>query len=180
MNDDPSKEEYRLLLKLQCKRKRLGLFRKKIVQGIPYHIDVIVNNMGPDFPGGAILNFYIEYKTSKLGEKYQNSKPILALKTGKSAKVRIGNFMPLYQGPVWFQCSIQANDHLNVRVHHEGGAKIEAPNGWGDANFIEGKIETLQARTNYLILLLTALIFLDGTLGLKDIFQYAMQLIHLG
>ena len=161
--------EYHLLLQLKCRRKRFGFFRKKIVQGTPYHIEIIIKNFGTDFPGGEISNFQVTYKIPDIGEKYQSSKPIPAIGSGKSACVRIGNFIPLHHGPIWLEGMIQANDHMPIRVRHEGGALMPVPNSWNDSSFIQGRIETLQARTNNLLLFLTALIFLDGAIGLKEI-----------
>ena len=66
-------------------------------------MEVIIKNLGPDFPGGEISKFYVEYKPSMLREKYQKSKPFPDIENGKTKNVRIGNFRPLYQGPVWFR-----------------------------------------------------------------------------
>lgn len=177
--DDPIKKEYRLLLQLRCKRKRLWVLRKKIIQGAPHHLQVTIKNLGSDFPGGQISNFYVGYKVAKLGDKYPNSKQIPAIKHGKSTKIRIGNLTPHHQGSVWFECSVHADDNMPIRIYHESGAQTESPNKWGDANFIQSKIETLQTRTNNLILFLTALIFIDGTVGLNEMFQYIKNLLNL-
>lgn len=80
------------------------------------------------------------------------------------------------KGQTWVECDIAPDDSSNRYITYQVTSPNNDPsphnnnkNKWGDAFVIVGKLENQQKWTNFLILILTLLVFLEGVWGLDEI-----------
>lgn len=87
------------------------------------------------------------------------------------------------KGSSWIQCDVIAKDQANIiRTYqsdkHSTKPQIyKLPNQWGDALLIRGEMEEEQRKTNFLLLVLTILMFLQGVWGLDKIVKIILDIV---
>ncbi|MCK4905281.1 hypothetical protein KAS42_03450 [bacterium] len=84
----------------------------------------------------------------------------------------------ILKGQAWVGCTVEPENRETTKFityQFDGNCNKESPyarpNEWGFGIFIRGELEQQQATTNFLIFLLTLLVFLDGVWGLNAIFK---------
>lgn len=84
---------------------------------------------------------------------------------------------------VWIDCVVEPENTTTSKFithQYDEACKKDDPyratNFWGNALLIRGELEQAQAKTNFLIFILTLLVFLDGIWGLNKIFKKIFEI----
>lgn len=174
--------EYKLLIEFVYQKK--GRFFKKMrypVQNKPFKFGLRVKNIDEkSSPNGKINNLSIS--TSGFG----------AIKENRDEKFVIPELNPgqeiilwwpdelttILKGGLWVDCSVEPKNIKSetfITFQYDPNCSKEYrykdKNAWGNGLFIRGELEQQQAKTNFLMLLLTAFVFFDGVWGLDIIFK---------
>lgn len=181
----PEKTEDRLVIQFVFEhldwRFRWWPFHKQPhpVRGIPLRYGIRVQNVGNKaFPGATVSNFYIGSRAADLATYSTNEPAIPSLNPGESKTLWLESGILSMEGNVWVSCDLAPHDPLREIVAFQAGSlQAGSPesvrgarrNSWRDSEYVEQKLALLQTRTNNLICLLTALIFMDAVLGLNYI-----------
>lgn len=89
---------------------------------------------------------------------------------------------PVIKGSSWVECKLvpeEANQFIKTYQFNKFSQKPEIYRGgnnlWGDAISIRGEMEEEQSKTNFLLLILTILMFADGVWGLDEIAKFFVK-----
>ena len=188
MSDKEQRKDIKLQIEFVAKTPLLKFFwkKKRVIQAKPFKPGLVVKNIGatasPELTikkltitssdGGKIkYNVFGELCVERLGSG--TSKEIL----WPSATTIIA------KGKTWVECEIvPQNQEYTIQAHQfnkvsKRPTPCRAQNKWKAPLLVRGELESQQASTNLLILILTALVFLDGVWGLGAIFKEAVGIL---
>ena len=85
----------------------------------------------------------------------------------------------IIKGQTWVSCIVKPEEEkkkttfvtFQYDLNSKKESRYEKTNSWGDGLVIRGELEQQQAKTNFLIFILTMLVFLNGVWGLDIIFK---------
>ena len=151
------------------------------VRGTPLRYGIQIKNVGSKaFPGATVSNFTIRNLANTLHARAAKEPMIPPLNPGDSKTLWVDGGMLPMEGTVWVSCDLAPHDPSREIVAFQAGDAEKSlsvgRNGWGDSEYVEQKLVILQARTNNLICLLTALIFMDAVFGLNNIASQVLKL----
>ena len=138
------------------------------------------------FPGGTLKNFLIkDFVTNRFAHQSLQQVAIHTLNPNDSKTYWIATAELSFVGAAALACDIQpSGDARNILVFKaaaDGRPEAQTHNHWDHDIYVEDKLAVLQSRTNYLLLVLTLLIFVDGVWGLDEfmrlIFLYPLKWI---
>ena len=179
-------EEYKLVVESIFKIKNKASFFKKQkfpVQNDSFDIGIIIRNIGDNiFPGGKLKGLTIRSSENKqIYEAIDKEFSVPAINPNESKDVWMGKMSTYLSGLVWINGVIlpeNTTTHKITTYQKERGTNQSVnpqTNIWGNSYFIQSSAEVESSRTNFLILVLTLLIFIDATLGLKNIFLFVLH-----
>lgn len=177
---DVNPTEHKLLIEFVYKQKRLFFNRAKyIIQNKPFKFGLKIKNIDDkNSPKAKIKNLCFKSANGGIiNQNYDEDFTIKELRPGEEITLwwpdEISTVM---KEEIWLECIVESeDDEKNIfnTFQYNSHSKKEEPylnkNMWGDALFIHGELEHQQATTNFLTLILTILVFLDGVWGLDVI-----------
>lgn len=184
MSDTTDVIEHHLIIEFVFRQRRSwGFPRTRYpVQGVPFKFGVRIENpTSRPFPGATISNFQGGSHTSSMGFLSHNVIAAPSLNPGDATILWIDSAETDLEGPIWLSCDVRAIEasHSVVTFQRErtsgNVSRFGDLNKWGDGGYIQRKMELLQAQTNVLLLILTALMFLDAVVGLKAMLQFVAR-----
>lgn len=179
MSDIEQKEpiEYKLLIEfVYQKKRRFFKTMKHLVQNKPFKFGLRVKNIDDkNSPKGKIKNLSLRSGEIVHGPTEEFAFP--ELNPGQEIILWWPDeLVTVIKGETWIHCYVEPEDKTKVTFatfqynsHCCNESRFKERNAWGDALLIRGELEQQQAKTNYLICVLTALVFLDGVWGLDII-----------
>lgn len=175
--------EYKILIEFIYQRKRrfFNNRTRNFIQNRPFKFGLRVKNIDEkDSPKGKIKN--LSLRSGEGGTIIHNQDEEFSLpELNPGQEVTLwwpDELTTLLKGGAWVQCSVTPEDIKKTKFltfQFDSNCKktfqYKDFNAWGDGLIIRGELEQQQARTNFLILILTALVFFNGVWGLGIIFK---------
>ena len=174
------KNQHKILIEFVFKSSEIFPFFKNkfLIQNKPFYIGLNIKNINEKvFPGAIIKKLTISSNENKnLVQDFKEEFSISILNPGETTKIwipyQISTFL---EGLIWISCNVvlkNSNDEIiTYQKDNITGVidKYNRINDWGDSSYIQSKFGAEQSKTNYLIFVLTSLIFLEGVFGLRNI-----------
>lgn len=185
VNEEQKKEqpvEYKLLIEFVCEKKS-KIFKSKrcLVQNQPFKYGLRLKNIdSKNIPSGKIKNLSLSSGEGGI-IKHSACEEFSFPELNPGQEIILWWPYPLttiIKGQAWVSCVVEPKDADQVRYktfQFDRSCDKENPyvtsNTWGDGLSIRGELEQQQSRTNFLMFVLTLLVFLDGVWGLGTIFK---------
>lgn len=148
------------------------------VQGLPFKAYLKITNISNIICGGArIKSICFESKTCAIATTTDNEIQFGSLNPKESITLEVDAFTLKIDGPFWFSCDLEplSTDQEIVAYQYDLGHQKDNAyvrvNSFGSTVFVEGKLASLQNRTNNYILMLTIITALEAIFGIKNIIQ---------
>ena len=169
--------EHKLLVETLFERSRSGRISRHLpfrrlrnpIQGVPLHWGFKVTNLGKSpFPGATVKWIRIKSELTNASFEKKEEFSIPSLNPNHSHRYLLSDTITFsFDGPAWISCILQPPDSSD-RINTFGRIGSEfSTNSWNDDTYVDQKLAVNQARTNRLLLALTALTALEGFIGLK-------------
>ncbi|EIZ1552234.1 hypothetical protein MOU90_004976, partial [Vibrio parahaemolyticus] len=154
--------------------------RIKPVQGDSVDIYIKVTNISDKiFQGAKVNEFKFEHRTNHISTLINKGVQLRTLNAGESYEQKVDWTTFKFDGVYWVCLKLEPsseNQELLTYQHdpsHNQDEKYEI-NDWGDTIYLEGKLATLQTRTNNYILLLTVITVWEAIFGIKNTLKFLL------
>lgn len=178
------KNKYHLLIKYLAHRnvqsglryrvgKWIPFYRHGLVQGYSYETGLLIRNLGDKpFPGAIIKDVQIkDVNELRISGKKEYAVPQINPKHEQEIWMEAFNLGLC--GTCWATCTIVPKESNSVIITYQYNKASGEPeeyltdvNRWGDFIWVSSRSEYLQSRANSILIILTALVFIDGIWGL--------------
>jgi len=191
MGDEQKSEqptEYKLLIEFVYQKKsRLWRRTKYLVQNRPFKFGLRIKNIdSKPTPKGKIKNMTLESaEGGGISHRMAEEFAIQELNPGQEITLWWPNFLTTpIRGQSWVGCDVEPDDTQKTRFTTyqfdpvcDTKEKHSTRNSWGYALTVRGELEQQQARSNFLVFVLTLLVFLDGVFGLDEIVKFIISVL---
>ncbi len=182
-----------LVFRNKCSSEKLNGKLTVPVQGDSVDVYLRVTNKSDKiFHGAKVVDFLFDHKVNEIHTIINKGVQLRTLNAGECYEQRVDWTTFKFDGVYWVSLNLEPmsknQDILTFQYDpaHKQDEKYEI-NHWGNTIFLEGKLATLQNRTNNYILLLTAITVWEAVFGIKDtvkvslsMLSYLLNLIILG
>lgn len=151
------------------------------VQGDAVDIYIKVTNISDViFQGARIKEFVFENKNNQINTSINKEVQLRTLNAGESYEQRADCATFKFDGVYWISLKLEPsseNQDILTYQHdqtHNQDEKYDI-NTWGDTIYLEGRLATLQTRTNNYILLLTVITVWEAVFGIKDTLKFILS-----
>ncbi|GEM_PF-2775235 len=177
------KETVKLRIELLFKKsgKRLPFekeFLDSPIQGVPFRCYVRITNISNVIcEGGRIQEALFFSNACSMGTSSESDIQFGSLNPKDSHTLELDAFTLKLEGAFWFSCNViplsDDQEFLTFQYDssHQRDNQHREMNTFGVSVFIEGKLASLQAKTNKYILILTVITVLEAVFGIKNIIQ---------
>ncbi|MGF1771482.1 hypothetical protein L4C42_04130 [Vibrio wakamikoensis] len=152
-----------------------------VVQGIVYQAHLVVTNLSnKTFKGASVQNVKFEFLGHNVHQTVNHDIQIPAINPKGTAKVEVTACSFNLDGGGWLGVDLvsDADDQEVQTYQYDLALKqdevYDTKNKWGTSFYIEGKLATLQSKTNNYILVLTAMTVLEAVFGIKAILVFLL------
>lgn len=159
--------------------------KKTLIQSKPFDLILKFTNIGKEpTPQIKVTNFQIKSSNTELRAYTANSLVVPLLNINESKKLFLDNFDIRFKDSVWISLDMVAvNEDCTVIAyqhdkHHCSDQPYRIQNHWGNTEFVHGEMETLQQKTNQLVLILTAVTVIESLFGMKIFIKFLAGLIY--
>jgi hypothetical protein len=178
----------KLLIEFIFKKPKIHILKSKYcIQNKPYRFGLKIKNIDEKYSSEALVKnlFLSSGEGGTLIQDHTEEFCIPKLNPSEEIKIWWPNpTVTIIKGSVWIQCKITPKEsNVIVKTYQVDRCtnkpqNYRIPNSWGDAIVIRGELEEKQSKTNFLLLILTILMFLDGVWGLDVL--YKITVINIG
>ncbi len=155
------------------------------IQNEIFEIGLKIKNIGDNvFPGARFKGLRVRSAESKgIYEQIDKEFSISEVNPGEEKQIWMGKMTTYLAGLVWISGDVEPQEAGTQRIitfQKERGTNQSvnpSTNSWGNSHFIQSTAERESGYTNFLILLLTILLFLETLVGLKKIAIFCLSLI---
>ncbi|OGY57756.1 MAG: hypothetical protein A3C03_00080 [Candidatus Colwellbacteria bacterium RIFCSPHIGHO2_02_FULL_45_17] len=156
------------------------------VQNFPFKCGLRIRNNGDKvFPGAILKNFVVRPtdQSINLFHDFPGEFKIGELNPSDEITLWFGELNTFLEGMVWVACDVSQltpTDKITTYQKERNTNQVilyNRPNSWGVEEFIQSQSQVQTARTNFLLVVLTLLIFLEGLWGIKSIVISVLNLL---
>jgi len=152
------------------------------IQNRPFRWGLRIKNIGNNIFPGATLKA-LEMRSMEHKELYHRVPKefnVSTLNPDNEIELWVDDLKTYLEGLVWIQCDIvplETTNKITTFQIEEHTRKLTSPktNNWGNASFIQSQNQVQSTHTNFLLLILTLLIFVEGLLGIKNIVVFILD-----
>lgn len=178
---DGLKEQIELRLELKYRHISNSFFKKDklhkhLIQGTPFRACIIIKNLSSkNFKGAKLKECKFTFNGHSILHTVSNDIQIPSLNAKQEVELEVINATFNVDGSCWFSCDIlpesENQEVLTFQYDKEHDIDDMFPeiNKWGESTYIEGKLASLQVKTNNYILILTLITVLEAVFGIKEI-----------
>lgn len=158
------------------------------IQNKSFSFGLLIKNIdNKEFLGATVKDLVVkssEGKTLQLSANEEFS--IKVLNPNEEVEIWWPNSVSTFlTGLIWVSCNlVPKNDEHEIETSQKdsGGAIsiFNHINKWGNSSYIVSRFEFEQSRTNFLLVVLTGLIFLESTFGIKNILINTLMIFLKG
>lgn len=155
------------------------------IQNHPFKFGLRFKNIGNNVVSGATLkNICMQSNEYDIDHTFDKEFSLHLLNPNDSTEIWLDQMTTYLTGLVWIEVDLVPNNIDDIIIthqkdkHSEEVAIYDQKNEWGEVFFIQGENELQQARTNSYIMILTALTFFEGTIGLNKIVLGLLKIIR--
>ncbi|EKA3118482.1 hypothetical protein OKZ60_001605 [Vibrio alginolyticus] len=177
-------------LRIELKYRHLNgkKFRAKklydyLVQSTPFDAYLVVTNIsGKAFRGARVKEAKFSFNGHNMSHTVTNEVQLPSLNPKQSATVSLDSATFNVDGSCWFSCQIIPDDVQQEVFTYQYDKQHDKDisyrlNQWGAPIYVEGKLASLQTRTNNYILILTIITVLEAIFGIKDMLVMGARLL---
>ena len=190
-------------LQIECVFRRWTKFRKKWrlfaqpkfpIRGVAFRFGFRVKNIGNrPFAAATVYNWRVGASSAYKSQPFQTSGPeirsdieisIGPLNPGESETTWIEITTLPFDGPGFVSCDLRpADESRRIRAFQKSTsghpALLPKENHWMNTLYVEDRLVRLQLWSNWLIFLLTAIIFIQGVWGLDKVSKWLFVTVPL-
>ncbi|WP_455295065.1 hypothetical protein [Vibrio parahaemolyticus] len=180
------KTDLRIELKYQhlnSKKLRAKKFYDYLVQSTPFDAYLVVTNIsGKAFRGAKVKEAKFRFNGHNMAHIVANEVQLPSLNPKQSATVLLDSATFNVDGSCWFSCEIVPDDVQQEVFTYQYDKQHDKDisyrlNRWGAPIYVEGKLASLQTRTNNYILILTVITVLEAIFGIKNMLLMEVRIL---
>jgi len=178
----PPKERIELRVELKFETVKTGHFSvtkksssRNVIQGQPYKTYLVITNMSNKaFKGASLTNIVFRYLGNQVTQTVNHDVQVPAMNPKGSLEVEVTACTFDLDGGGWLNVNVEPESSdqeiqcYQYDLAHEKDEPVSGLNYWGISFFIEGKLATLQTKTNNYILGLTVITVIEAVFGIKN------------
>ncbi|WP_373017602.1 hypothetical protein [Thiomicrorhabdus sp.] len=151
------------------------------IQGQPLDLYIKIKNISNHVFTGAKLTFSnFEHRASQSNNTIRKNITLPSLNPNQTEEVFLDGITFALDGGYWYSMKLSpAATNQDIVTHqfdpYHGTDEKYGTNEWGEIIYVEGKLATLQSRTNHYILILTAITVWEAIFGIGDSLKWFAQ-----
>ncbi len=178
----PLKEKIDLRVELKFEVFKTGRFSvtnksksRNVIQGQPYKTHLVITNLSNKaFKGANLTNIMYRYVGNEVTQTVNHDVQVPAINPKATTEVEVTACTFDLDGGGWLDANVipeSSNQEIQCYQYdlvHDQDEPVSRLNYWGISFFIEGKLATLQTKTNNYILGLTVITVIEAVFGIKN------------